>query len=80
MYSKIESQSHLFEHLKYKRVLGMCMAKKIVSRYITIRDQRIAIHTMKCITRFNLSVKMVHSHFYANFHASVTLLFFFRFS
>ena len=33
--------------------------QKIVPRYITIRDQRIAIHITIRITRFNLSVRMV---------------------
>ena len=40
-------------------LLGMGIAKKIVSRYITIRDQRIVIRITIRITRFNLSVRMV---------------------
>ena len=39
--------------------LGMGIAKKCVSRYITIRDQRIAIHITIHFTRFNLCVRMV---------------------
>ena len=40
-------------------IVGMGITKKIVSRYIMIRDQRIAIRITIRITRFNFRVRMV---------------------
>ena len=42
---------------------GMGIAKKIVSRYIMLRDQPIAIHITIGITLFNGSVRMVPLYF-----------------
>ena len=54
-----DAQTFFAHLLAQMYLLGMGIAKKIVLRYITIRDQRIAIRITIRITRFNLSVRMV---------------------